>query len=60
MKSKGLGFTPRLEVDDDAHPSTQFYERNQRETPQIMKSKFGPKIPPKIIKMENIAAQDRR
>jgi hypothetical protein len=31
-----------------------------KKTPQIMRSKTGPKIPPKITKMKNIAAQDRR
>jgi hypothetical protein len=49
-----------LEVDDEACPSTQIYRRNQRKTPQITKSKIGPKIPLKITKMENIAAYDRR
>jgi hypothetical protein len=29
-------------------------------TPQIMKSKIRPKIPPKITKIENMTAQDRR
>jgi hypothetical protein len=48
-----------LEVDDEAHPSTQIHRRNQRKTPQIVKSKIGAKIPLKIMKMENIAAQDR-
>jgi hypothetical protein len=32
-----------LEVDDEAHPSTQTHGRNQRKTPQLVKSKFGPK-----------------
>jgi hypothetical protein len=49
-----------LEVDDEAHPSTQIYGRNQRKTPQITKSKIKQKISPKIMKIENIAAQDRR
>jgi hypothetical protein len=49
-----------LEVNDEAHPSTQIHGRNQRKTPQILKSKIGPKIPSKIMKMENITAQDRR
>jgi hypothetical protein len=52
-------FTPRLEADEEARPSIQIHGRNQRKTPQIMKSKIGPKIPPIIIKMQNIAAQDR-
>jgi hypothetical protein len=37
------GFNPRLEVDDEAHPSTQIHGRNRRKTPQIMKSKSGQK-----------------
>jgi hypothetical protein len=49
-----------LKVDDEARPSTQIHGRNQRKTPQIMRQKIGPKMPPKIMKMENIAAQDRR
>jgi hypothetical protein len=49
-----------LEVDDEAHPSTQIHRRNQRKTPQIMKSKIRPKIPLKITKKKNIAAQNRR
>jgi hypothetical protein len=48
-----------LEVDDEARLSCQIHGRNQRKTSQIVKSKIGPKIPPKIMKMENIAAQDR-
>jgi hypothetical protein len=27
------GFTPMMDVDDEAHPSTQLYGRNQRKTP---------------------------
>jgi hypothetical protein len=49
-----------MEVDDEARPSTQIHRRNRRKTSQIGKSKIDPKIPPKIMKMENIAAQDRR
>jgi hypothetical protein len=49
-----------LEVDDEARPSTQNHGRNRRKTPQIVKLKIGPKIPPKIMKMKNIASQDRR
>jgi hypothetical protein len=49
-----------LKVDDEAHPSTQIHRRNRRETHQITKSKIGPKIAPKIMKMKNIAAQDGR
>jgi hypothetical protein len=49
-----------LEVDDEAYPSIQIHGRNRRKIPQIVKSKIGPKIPSKITKMENIAAQDRR
>jgi hypothetical protein len=49
-----------LEVDDEACPSTQSYRINKRKTPQITKSKIRLKIPPKIMKMENVAAQDRR
>jgi hypothetical protein len=48
-----------LELDDAAHPSTQIHRRNKK-TPQIAKSKIRPKMPPKIMKMENIAAQDSR
>jgi hypothetical protein len=49
-----------LEVDDEAHHSTQIHGRNQRKTPQIIKSKIGQKIPSKISKMKNIAAQQGR
>jgi hypothetical protein len=33
-----------LEVDDETQPSTQINERNQRKTPQIMRTRIGPKI----------------
>jgi hypothetical protein len=49
-----------LEVDDEVHPSIEIHKRNQRKTPQITKSKIGPKIPQKISKMKNIAAQQER
>jgi hypothetical protein len=49
-----------LQVDDEAHPRTQIHGTNQRKTPQIKKSKIGPKIPPKNMKMKNIVPQDRR
>jgi hypothetical protein len=49
-----------LEIDDEACPDTQTHERSRGKTPQIMRSKLRPKIPPKIMKMKNIAAQDRR
>jgi hypothetical protein len=49
-----------LEVDDDAHPRIQIHRRNQRKITQIVKLKIKQKIPPKITKMENIVAQDRR
>jgi hypothetical protein len=48
-----------LEVDDEAYSSTQIHGRNKK-TPQIVKSKIGPKIPLKISKMKNIAAQHGR
>jgi hypothetical protein len=48
-----------LEVNDEAHPITQIHGRNQRKTHQIMKSKIVPKIPSKIMKMDNIATEDR-
>jgi hypothetical protein len=38
------GFISRLEVDDETQPSTQTHIRNQRKTPQIMRSRIGPKI----------------
>jgi hypothetical protein len=40
--------------------SPQTHGRNRRKTPEITRSKIRPKIPPKIMKMENIVAQDRR
>jgi hypothetical protein len=46
-----------LKLDDEAHPSTQIQGRNQRKTPQNVKLKIRPKIPPKIMKMENIPAK---
>jgi hypothetical protein len=49
-----------LEVDDEAHPGTKIHGRNRRKTPQIAKSKIGPKVPSKISKMKNITAQQRR
>jgi hypothetical protein len=49
-----------LEVNDEAHPRTQIHGQNRRKTPQIMKSKIGAKIPPKISKIKNIVAQQRR
>jgi hypothetical protein len=39
-----------MEVEDEAHPSTQIHGMNQRKTPQIMRSKIGPKIHKKIMK----------
>jgi hypothetical protein len=36
------------------------HRRNRRKTPQIAKSNIGPKIPPKISKIKNIAAQQKR
>jgi hypothetical protein len=48
-----------LEVDGEAHLRTQIHIRNQRKTSQIAKSKIVAKIPPKITKMKNIAAQDK-
>jgi hypothetical protein len=38
------GFISRLEVDDETQPSTQTHGRNQGKTPQIMRSRIGPKI----------------
>jgi hypothetical protein len=35
-------------------------EEINKKTPQIARSKIGSKIPLKIMKMKNIAAQDRR
>jgi hypothetical protein len=49
-----------MEVDDEDHPSTQIYRQNRRKTPQIMRSKIRPKIPPKFMKKKNIAARGRR
>jgi hypothetical protein len=49
-----------LEVDDEACPGIGPLEGINEKTPQIMRSKIGPKIPPKITKMKNIIAQDRR
>jgi hypothetical protein len=48
-----------LEVDDKTHPSTQICGRNRRKTPQIAKSKIGPKIPPKISKNEKHSSSTR-
>jgi hypothetical protein len=33
-----------LEVDDETKPSTQTHGRNREKTPQIMRSRIGPKI----------------
>jgi hypothetical protein len=49
-----------MEVDDDAHPSTQIHGRNRGKSPQITRYKIGPKIPLKIMKKKNIAARGRR
>jgi hypothetical protein len=35
-------------------------EKNRQKTHQIMRSKIGSKIPLKLMKMKNIAAQDMR
>jgi hypothetical protein len=48
VKSKRLESWIHSKVDDEPRPSTQIHERNRRKTPQIMKSKIGPKISPKI------------
>jgi hypothetical protein len=48
-----------MEVDDEAHPSTQIHGRNKK-TPQIMRSKIELQIPLKIMKKKNITAQGRR
>jgi hypothetical protein len=37
-------FISRLEVDDETQPSTQTHGRNRGKTPQIMRSRIGPKI----------------
>jgi hypothetical protein len=39
-----------LEVDDEAHPSTKPMEGIKEKTPQIMRSKVGPKILKKLPK----------
>jgi hypothetical protein len=44
-----------LEINDEAHPSTQIHGWNQRKTTQIARSKSGKKSP-KIAKIKNIAA----
>jgi hypothetical protein len=44
------GFTPRMEVDDESHPSTQIHRRNRRKSPQIRRYKIRPKIPLKVTK----------
>jgi hypothetical protein len=33
-----------MEVDDETQPSNQTHGRNRRKTPQIMRSRIGPKI----------------
>jgi hypothetical protein len=38
------GFSPRMEVDDEAHPSTQLHRRNQRKTPPNSRMKNRAKI----------------
>jgi hypothetical protein len=49
-----------MEVDDEAHPSTQIHGRNRRKYPQITRYKIGPKIPPKITETKNIETRGRR
>jgi hypothetical protein len=49
-----------MEVDEETHSSTQIHGRKRRKTPQIMRSKIGSKIHPKIMKKKNIAARERR
>jgi hypothetical protein len=49
-----------MEVDDEAHSSTQIHEMNRRKPPQIVRYKIGPKIPSKIKKKKNIATRGRR
>jgi hypothetical protein len=62
IKSKGQShvFSSRLEVDDKAHRSTQTHRRDRRKTQQIMRTKIGPKIPLKIMKIKNNVAQGGR
>jgi hypothetical protein len=43
-RGKSHGFISRLEIGDETQPSTQTHGRNQRKTPQIMRSRIGPKI----------------
>jgi hypothetical protein len=38
------GFISRLKVDDETQPSIQIHGRNRGKTPQIMRSRIGPKI----------------
>jgi hypothetical protein len=49
-----------MEVDDEACPSTQNHGSNRRKTPQITRSKIGPKIHSKSTKMKNLTTQDKR
>jgi hypothetical protein len=47
------GFISRLEVGDETQPSTQTHGRNRGKTPQIMRSRIGPKYS-KITKMKTL------
>jgi hypothetical protein len=55
-KSRGQShaFTPRLEVDDEARPSTQTHVRNQRKTPPNTRMKNQAKILRKTQKRKMI------
>jgi hypothetical protein len=44
----------------EAHPNNLSHGRNRSKTLQIARMKIGPKIPPKIKKIKNISAKDRR
>jgi hypothetical protein len=57
--AKTIGL-PRLWPHVEDYPSNLFHGRNQRKTPQIVKSKINPKIPLKIMKKINMTAQGRR
>jgi hypothetical protein len=44
MEGASHGFTPRLEVDDETHASTQIHGRNRRKTPPNLRMKNQVKI----------------
>jgi hypothetical protein len=53
-RGQSYGFTPRLEIDDEAHPRTQIHGRNRRKTHPNLRMKNRTKILQKSQKRKMI------